>query len=244
MKIAPLFYLEHLTDDAIQAHMCSDRIWLPRAIFEEIAGNMTEPGEFHVIQLTNGVGQRVVGTPYQPHHNSNSDTIYVPSWMLNQLEYDTDNITYERIIPGLLTRMTILPYTSEHCEADDPVTALRNAFEHYGCVTTGSTIPLLLPGGVHLTVDIHNTEPKSNVPLCIRSGTIELELLRPLDRPDTPPPPAVLLPEPAVLLPEPVPVVEHIPSIVTTIPVDRETMRQRMLDAARRRLEASKIDTP
>ena len=237
MKIAPLFYLEHLTDDDIQAHMCSDRIWLPPAIFQEIASNMTEPGEFHVIQLTNGVGQRVVGTPYQPHQNSNSDTVYVPSWMYNQLEDDTDNITYERIIPGLLTRMTILPYSSEHCEAEDPVTALRDAFEHYGCVTTGSTIPLLLPGGIQLTVDIHSTEPQSDRPLCIRSGTIELELLPPLDRPATPP-----VPEP-----EPVPVVEHIPAPVAPVapvPIDRETMRQRMLEAARRRLEASKTETP
>jgi hypothetical protein len=187
---------------------------------------MTDPGVFHVLQLTNELGQSVVGTPFQPHVNTDDDeeTIYVPPWMYEILEDYPRNIKVERISPGPLTIMSVLPYTSDHIHCDEPEITLRNAFERYGCITMGTTIPLMLDNGVTMMVEIQHTEPRQNTPLCIRAETIELDLLRPLDRPATPPRPPT--PPPA-----PVPVPQPAPQ-----QPDRETVRQQMLQAALRRL--------
>lgn len=229
MKIAPLYFLSQLTDEQVAEHSCSDRIWLPRPEFERFARLMTEPDVFHVLELRNELGQRVVGVPFQPHMNTNNDdTIYVPPWMYAILEDAPDNIMVDRISPGPLTRMSVLPYTSDHLHCEEPEIALRDAFERYGCITMGTKIPIMLPNGTTMEVEIENTEPRQHTPLCIRAETIELELHRPLDRPATPPR-------------SPTPIQEEQPFQIPITPPsepqpDRETIRRQVLEAALRRL--------
>lgn len=250
MKVAPIYFLQQLTDEQVQEHSCSDRIWLPRTLFEKFANLMTEPGVFHVIQITNLLGISVVGTPYQPHtnleHDEREETIYLPPWMYAILEDSPEQVLVERMNPGLLTRMSILPYTSRHIEAEDTEVALRDAFERYGCVQMGTKIPLLLSTGATMDVEIHSTEPQQHIPLCIRAGTIELELLPPLDRPATPPaqrpptprpvsPPSLLNEMTNSFLPSDFLGQTQMP-LPTLVQPSREETRRRMIEAAMRRL--------
>jgi hypothetical protein len=240
MNIQPIFYLEHLTDGEIAKHECSDRIWLPKTRFEQWA-QQTEPGVLSVVQLTNAVEQKVTGFPFSCHYNDAPDTIYVPSWMLQRLDGDNNMIQMERISPGLCTQVTIQPYTSEHLQCDDPLEALRDAFENYSCIQEGLTIPLWIGTMLStVTVDINVTQPSGLEPLCIRNGTLDLELLIPLNYPDTPPLEAQRPPTPIPNEPELLPMISHIPPPASSPipPISREEMRARAVAAAMARMNA------
>lgn len=236
MEVQPIIYLEHLTDDEIAKHECSDRIWLPRGQFEYWTSQM-EPGVLSVLRITNSVGQSVVGTPFAMHHNTAPATIYIPQWMLSCLECDYDSVRVERISPGLCTQITIQPYTSEHLQCDDPLEALRDAFENYSCIQAGSTIPLWIGTMASaVKVDVNSTSPSNTDPLCIRNGTLDLELLRPLDYPITPMPRP-----PTPIPPEVLPILTHevSPAAPVVQPLTREERRNRAAAAAMARMNAS-----
>lgn len=181
MRILPLLYLEHLTEEEIDEHECSDRIWLPSREFERYIQE-SEPGVVALFRIVNAVEQSVVGTLYNPH-TQDTDTLYMPQWMISCLDLD-DSVTLELVQPSLCTRIVLQPHTSEHIHAEDPQELLRDAFERYTCVTSGSTIPLWV--GTPMDVTIVSVFPESDAPLCIRNCEIELELLRPLDMPEEP----------------------------------------------------------
>lgn len=229
MNVQPIFYLEHLTDDEIAKHECSDRIWLPKNEFDHWA-RQTQPGVLSVIGLTNSVEQMVVGAPFSSHDVPN--TIYVPYWMFQRLDADQTTIHITHVEPGLCTQITMQPYTSEHLRAEDPLEALRDAFENYSCIQAGFTIPLWV-GGVALQVDINSTLPAGVEPLCIRNGTLDLELLRPLDYQPTPPTTRPGTPIPPMDIPMvPADVITHVPM------PSREERRNRAAAAAMARMNA------
>jgi hypothetical protein len=241
MNVDPILFLQHLTDEEIAKHECSDRIWLPRGQFEYWLGQM-EPGVLNVLRLTNAVGQTVVGSPYAMHHNGtiSDSTIYIPEWMLARLNGDYNRISVERVSPNLCTKLTVQPYTSEHLQSDDPLEALRDAFECYSCIQSYISIPLWIHDqNTQVRIDISSTEPSSHEPLCIRNGTIDLELLRPLDY-DSPPPSPVL--RPGTPIPPPLPEMIPLPLISNVVaeqqaqPLSREEMRARALNAALARI--------
>lgn len=182
-QIKSLLFLDTLTDDDIQRHNCSDRIWLPRADFERHMGRQ-EAGAVLVLKLINGVEQTVVGTPFGYHQDSRNQ-IYVPQWMLEVLEYDADTIRIEPCFPSLCSRISIVPFTSEHLVADDPQIYFRDGFEAYTCIQRGSVLPLFCDGQI-IQVSVDDVIPNSDEPLCIRDVELELDLQRPLDRPPTP----------------------------------------------------------
>lgn len=180
MRILPLYYLENLTDEEIQEHECSDRIWLNQAEFEHWLTS-TEPGNISLLQITNSLDQAAIGCPYAIHMNSDyPDTIYIPSWMYARLDMD-DNVQIQRFQPSLCSGLTLQPHTSDHLTLPDPETALRDAFERYACLMPGMDIPLWIGHAFHVT--IAELTPQSNTPLCIRNCELELDLLPPLDTP-------------------------------------------------------------
>lgn len=179
MRVLPLFYLEHLTDEDIAEQECSDRIWLNRSDFENWVTS-SDPGVVTLLEITNSVEQKVVGSPYSVHHNlEEPDVIYVPNWMYKLLELD-DNVQISRFVPSLCTGLTIQPHTSDHLTFDDPELTLRNAFERYTCLTPGQEIPLWI--GYTFNVTIASLKPTEGT-LCIRNCELELELMPPLDAP-------------------------------------------------------------
>ena len=178
MRILPIVGLQHLTDEEIEEHECSDRIWLSKSEFEHWI-TVTEVGIITVLQLTNGAQQTALGVPYNVHCNEDSSIVYVPSWMYNRLDLD-EEVTLARIQPPMCTGFTIQPHTSDHLIVEDPEMSLRNAFENYSCLMPGIEIPLWI--GYPFYVTIACLKPLDE-PACIRNCEVELELMPPLDAP-------------------------------------------------------------
>jgi len=229
MRIQPLVFLEHLTDEQIREHEGSDRLWLSRREFER-AVTESEPGVTTILRLTNRVEQTTVGAVYSIHHNEGEeDTIYAPQWMCSLLDLE-DTISIERCAPSMCSRIVLQPHTSEHVSADEPLELLNRAFERYTCITSGTTIPLWLDTlAQSIRATVVGMLPETFEPLCIRGSELELELLRPLDMPE----------EVA-----PMDTVEHIEPEVAkeTVPVETLSpaeLRKRMYEAAMKRLKAS-----
>ena len=165
MRILPLIYM-NLTDEDIERHECSDRLWLFTTDFEHY---MTDPGVVSLLQLTNRLEQTVVGSVYGTHDEPN--VIYVPSWIHDMLELDAE-VEVSRAELSLCTGLTIKPHAPQY-EPDEEI--LRDAFEHYTCLMPGTTIPLWV-GGAVLYVTIAALKPV-DAPLCIRNCELELEVL-------------------------------------------------------------------
>lgn len=211
MRVLPLLFAEFLTDDDIEEFECSDRIWVPKHIFERWV-RLSEPGVAMLAKLENTVGQFAIGVVQDVHYDG-ADIMYVPQWMSRRLA-DSDDVTLDNYEPNLCTGLTIQPHTSDHVTADDPQVYLRDAFERYSCLIPGQTVPLWVgpsqqnPAFHTMHVDIATLRPLNDDPLCIRNCEIELELLPPLDtpippppRPESPPPMTAELPEPPMAPP-------------------------------------------
>lgn len=238
MRILPLFYNEAFTDEDIAEHECSDRIWCSPTHFRLLTED-AEPGITTLLHLTNEDAQTTVGCIYGVHHSSETDLLYVPHWMYNEL--GDGAVIVEPAQLGLCTRLVLQPHTSEHLSVEDPQELLRDAFERYSCLTPGTTIPLWI--GHAITVTISELGPVPNMALCIRNCELTLELLRPLDMPDEEPvaePPAAV--EPAAVEPTAVepsaavePAAEPVVAPTNTI-VDTRPRHVIMAEAARKRL--------
>lgn len=238
MRLLPLMYLEHLTDSELLQYECSDKLWLPRRDFEHWI-TASEVGVATILRLTNGVDQTAVGLAHMPHNNEHEpDALYAPQWICALLDCD-ENVTLTRFQPSLCTGLTIQPHTSDHIRAKDPQEFLRNAFEHYTCITEGLSLPLWVTHdethvGYVFHVTITCAKPAMGVlePLCIRNCEVELELMPPLDLPIPPPP----VSEPVI---EPVaPPVQDSPGYVLGGTRDvTKTQRELAAAAARKRLQ-------
>jgi hypothetical protein len=226
-QIKSLLFFDSLTDEDIQRHNCSDRIWLPRTDFERHMSRQ-EAGALLVLKLINGVEQSVVGTPFGYHHDG-PNQIYVPQWMLETLEYDAETIRIEPCTPSLCSRISIVPFTSEHLVAEDPQIYFRDGFEAYTCIQRGLILPLFC-NGISVSVSVSDAIPNTDEPLCIRDVELELELERPLDRPETPPLP---LPLPLPIL-DPSSLLQPPPSATNDVveQPSRDEVRRRCLAAA------------
>jgi len=224
--------MENLTDEQILEYDCSDRIYVPKAEFTRWM-NESEPGIATILSLTNRLEQKVNGFLFGVTHER--DTIYVPHRMYKALEMDTEDITIERIQPSLCTRVTLQPYTSDHCSSENPLELFRDAFEHYTCLSVGDEVSLWI--GYPVKAIIAGLEPPLDEPLCIRGCELELDLLKPLDMPE----------EVAEAVAEVAPVeaanvIEHVETEGRQLggAVDpTKTLRQKMLEAAQRRLNES-----
>jgi hypothetical protein len=243
MRIYPLLYVEHFTDDEIKKQGCSDRIWLGQRTFESYMRD-AEPGIVHMLEIVNGVDQRTVGCIYGVHHGD-EDVLYVPQWMYDELLMDDAHITLRPISPSPCTGLMIQPHTSDHVHAEDPQELLREAFEQYSCLTPDTTIPLWLESQQkQVQVTIMEVRPHTGETRCIRNCEIELELMRPLDMPLPALAPTAALPEPAsASAPASFAGAGCVldPGIAVEPTADR---RQMMAEAARRRLKNTSASNP
>jgi hypothetical protein len=137
-------------------------------------------------------------------HNDDTEQIYVPYWMyslLNCSEEDRCSIT--QVYPSIGLKIHIKPMNDSYAHLEDPVSALRNAFEQYSTLISGIDIPLYVNNStLNVSIlDTYNTEP-----ICIRG--VELE----------------------VIIDEPIQTMERVQtnSIVDTVaaPVDKNTVME------------------
>jgi hypothetical protein len=235
MKVRPLFYLQSLSEDELERHACSDRLWLPQSDFERYM-LAADTDSVVTLRLKGGRGA-VVGAVYGAHFDD-PDVVYVPYWMYERLgaEGVEDEVEVERFFPLLGTSVTLLPHTSDYLAlGDDPQETLREGFEQYTCLTRGETYDIWL-GAFSFKVTLQDLTPDETNVILIRNRTLGLHILPPLDAP---------LPMPPTAAPAPA------PASVTTVPAaapapaaqeptqDAETRRRQIAEATRRRLGLS-----
>ncbi len=202
MRILPLSFYSALSEAEIQLHECSDRIWVPRHMFERWL-TAEEVGNVVIVQL-----EGIPACMYAPHTGPRN-VLYAPTWMCEELgvsmdppeeadsDLEDDYIVPERLQPPMCTFLKVQPHTSEHLPAcvggaggdAMPEETLSRAFESYTCLREGQTLTLGLPSGDRLFATIVEALPHGQGPLCIRNTEIAMDLLEPLDRiVDTPEP--------------------------------------------------------
>lgn len=195
MKVLPLFYLDSLTDDAIEQNACSDRLWLPQAEFERYL-LAADTDSVVTLRLKNTAGQETVGAVYAAHFGA-SDVIYAPHWMCEALDADSETVELERFFPLLGNSITILPHTSDYLAmGDDPQETLKEGFEQYTCLTAGRDYKIWL-GAFSFTITLQDLEPATTGVICIRNRELGLHILPPLDAPWPRPPAPAPVPAPA-----------------------------------------------
>jgi len=229
MKVLPFVYNDRLDDADIARHECSDRIFVGPRTFERLTGER-DPGVATIVLMVNNVTQTVPAIVYGAHGDSEG-VVYAPAWICTELLFDTEEVELHPASPDLCTRITVVPHTSDHLHGpEDAETLLRNAFEQYTCLVPGLDYSLWL--GEHMmTVTLTAVEPADRPFVCIRGNELELELLAPLDRPATPPPP----PTPVVEAP---PVTSAPSETPWTAPLSPAELRARIAAAARARAQA------
>lgn len=243
MQILPLMYLDTLDDAAIARHNCSDRIWIHRSEFEHWIS--PEAGTVTLVQLQNRLAQTAVGCVYSVH-NGDEKTLYVPQWMYDALDFDTEEVELTRTTPSMCTGIVLQPHTSDHIHAAavvDPQEFLRDGFEQYSALSPGQTLDLWVgadmggDGGHPMTCTVLRLLP-TNETLAIRNCEMTLELMVPLDTPIPEPPTAPL--EAAAPINELKEIKEDIVEAPTLPMEDPAIRRQRAADAARARLLGNK----
>jgi hypothetical protein len=129
-------------------------------------------------------------------HFDAKDILYVPQWMWDELRGEEETVTgtLTQIHPSTAVMIALEPHTSDLIHCEDPITALRDAFEQYTCITRGKTYPLFIEGTL-LTVTIPVVTPDCDEPLCIRTVELVVDMLpardAPLPAPPTPATPAM-----------------------------------------------------
>jgi hypothetical protein len=184
MRILPLSYHPSLSLTEVAQHECSDRIWVPKFMFERWMSQEDDVGSVVIVKLEQ-VAACMYGFHAGPRH-----IIYAPTWMCEELgvlggdieDDEDDYIVPLRFHPKQCAFLQLQPFTSDHLHMGvDPEQALVKGFEQYTCLKHGQTMTLLLEGDVHVMVTVVETQPSDGEPLCIRNGDIALDLLEPFD---------------------------------------------------------------
>lgn len=241
MKVLPLIYMGNHPDDELAKHACSDRIWVGKHTFETYTRD-SEPGITICLKLRNAVDQTVPVSIYGVHHDDEG-TIYVPQWMLEELEHDHDHVQIELCDDiSMCSSISIAPHTSDHLASDDPQTLLRDGFENYTFLMPGRDYEIWL-GSHSFIVSLVSVQPDQPV-VCIRDCELTVELLPPLDLPIPPPPAAAVESPPSKIEEAPTNKVVNTKEIIADqiasgLRPSNEVLRAQMRDAALKRLAAA-----
>ena len=190
MKLRSLLYCDSITEEDLLRHEHSDRIWLPRHMFERWLSE-EEVGTIVTAKLED------IAVCMYGHHEGPPDTLYAPTWICIALgageETEDDYIVPIRFKPEMCTFLSLQPHTSHHLKtAMEPEECLAIGMEQYTCIQKGQTLSLRLVSGEVQEVTVVDVFPETEEPVCIRNpvGDLELslELLPPLDAPIPLPP--------------------------------------------------------
>ena len=172
----PLCFHPSLLPSEERQRECGDGIYVSNACFRGFMD--TDDEQLVIIEISNGT--RSVCAHICGVHDMIDDSVFAPFWMCELLGQVVGEISVEltHVHPSIGNRIRIQPYTSEYAKLDDPVSALRNGFENYACISSGLDIPLLINGDKLIVsiIDTHNTGP-----ICIRGLELEVEIEKPLD---------------------------------------------------------------
>lgn len=166
----PLFYNEELLDSESQLAETGNGVYISKTGFADFMPDNTD--EFVAIELSfnnKSAFCHIIGT-----HNGDDEALFAPGWMCNSIGCSGgEDVQIKRVYPSIGTKITIKPQNTRYTEGEDPVEALRNAFESYSCLISGIEIPLLVNGQI-LNVAILDTVVDG--PICIRGVELEVEI--------------------------------------------------------------------
>lgn len=177
----PLCFHNTLLESEIDQRECSDGIYLSNDRFRYF--NNTDSEELVIIKITKGgrsTYANIIGV-----HSEDRNMVFMPAWMCSYLGADCgDEVNMSKLGDYRMgMNIRIQPHTSGYASLDDPVSALRDAFENYTVLQSGIDIPLQVAGSLLIVsiIDTHNTGP-----VCIRGVELSVEIDRPLDSPPEP----------------------------------------------------------
>ena len=158
----------------------SDGIYLSNDYFRIFNG--ADSDEMVIISITNPRNNNTAYAHIIGTHSEDRNAVFMPPWMFQILRLDcSDPVSltpYRDCKIGLNIR--IQPHESFYATLPDPVAALRDAFESYTVLQSGTQISLLVAGR-QLSVSIVDTN--STGPICIRGMELEVTIDTPLDQP-------------------------------------------------------------
>lgn len=147
MRVLPFLQCKSIPYESLVNYECSDRLLVAKNIL--VAHNLNHTP--CILQLTNPLGLRVVGTVMNTH--SDTDIIYMPSWMLNHLK-TTQHITLACVPICACTKLVIKPYNKNLFEIKDWYVHLRNGLRLYSTLTHETTITINIDGLLYFSVEM------------------------------------------------------------------------------------------
>ncbi len=133
--------------EELPSYECSDRILLPKGIFEAHSYAVND-----LLAVTNTRQQSVFGTLFGIH-SLNSSIIYAPSWMTLELDL-LDKISISHIPKRQCTAIQIKPHSETFAKNDNYMGLLNQAIINYRSLTQNTRIPLLINGSIeYVTIE-------------------------------------------------------------------------------------------
>jgi hypothetical protein len=140
------FYPDFDVDQRI-THECSDRVFLPQAYFYE-----NSMQENDVLMVTSPLDKSVFCTIHSIH-NYEADMIYLPSWMIFELEI-LENLSISTAPKKYAKGLCLRPHSAAFAKRGDFVEKLNAGILNYKCLAKYSKIPLNIDGRIEfLTID-------------------------------------------------------------------------------------------
>jgi len=171
------------------------------------------------VYITNVSGETLAVAIEGPHgEQTEDDTVFAPRWLMDRLDLnDGDEVIMDAILDALPSgeTVTIRPLTGSTVEGPMFLEGLTEALNQLGVVQEG-----LLSAIVDPSMPImHEFMIESLTPMavCLADGELRVEMARALDRPETPPPPPVVLPV-AMHVAMPAAMPTPVPSFNTMLP--------------------------
>jgi hypothetical protein len=182
LKLKTLYLNPLLSEEDVDKYNASNGIIISKFLFEEIT-NKESINQDYVNKVL------IIGLYYKnkklyvniiDSHNDDPQIIYVPSWIYHHLNYVEDEmVNYMRVYPKVGNKIKIKPRGDFYAYLEDPVSALRDGFEHYSCLIK-DTVILINVNGIPLEVEILetfiNNINNKNQPIYIRGIELEVDI--------------------------------------------------------------------
>jgi hypothetical protein len=132
-------------------------------------------------------GKALWATLGEPYRDAEADVIYVPNWMMEELEAEgigVDSTVRVRLHTGAppptATHLVLRAHCARFLEVEDPRETLEAAIQgNYGVMQAGTAVQLLTLGDGEFTFDVVRCEPEGVVSMADAEVSVEFE--RPRD---------------------------------------------------------------
>ena len=170
MNIYPLSVLGTLEDEELLKAECSDRIYVPAALFQQYLKTTAV-----FLKLSNRVEQSVIGCMYAAHTNIGDTSIYAPPSIVERLDFDTEHITVEAVELPTCTQVTLQPFAPIEGLTMEQ---LQESMQCYSSVTDDQILRLWHPNGYEYEIKVQSLEPATTV--SISNCDIPLSMMQPM----------------------------------------------------------------